>query len=230
MTDKHQARREALKRLIDDQYGGKKADFARKSGIDATYVQRLLADPTKAQSRNIGEEIVDKITALHPTWLTGNGEPVMAIDLGESTPEHLVLIPESTARLSAGNGSINYDTGESDTAKAYDRQWLSQARLNPRYLRRFKVRGDSMENTLYSGDTVLVNELETQIIDGKVYALLVGDDFRVKRLYTMVDGSLILHSDNAHWVPRQETLTPQQVQDYVRIIGRVRDKSGPGGL
>lgn len=75
-----------------------------------------------------------------------------------------------------------------------------------------------------------MNLAETNIINGKVFALRYGEELRIKRVYRKLDGGLILHSDNEHFLPRDEEVPPSVVDASIAIVGRVRDKSGSGGL
>lgn len=144
-----------------------------------------------------------------------------------------IEIAEYNVRFSGGNGStvIDYDLSEESEPATYRLSWIQRMKLNPEKLKRFKVRGDSMEPLLFPGDTVLVNQAENDIkelLDGKVYAIRYGNDLRVKRLFRKLNGSLILRSENPLY--QDEEVTPDLVHQHITIIGRVRDKSGTGGL
>lgn len=180
--------------------------------------------------KGVGPELRKKLTAHYPGWTALAGKPVVGVDGEEGAPSNAVFIKEYEIHLAAGNGTVVYDEVAEGAPKSYDINWLSSQGLTPEFLRRFKVKGGSMERTLFNEDTVLVNLKETTPQNDKVFALLVDGELRVKRLYTKIGGGLIIHSDNPDWVPRQEELTPEQVEASVRIIGRVRDKSGSGGL
>lgn len=228
-------RQTKLQSLIEERFNGKQADFERAIKRSPSQIHQWLSG-----YRMIGDGAARHIELelkLPLGWMDGknsqaiiHAESVMALHEEDKTPAHLVLIKESNVELSAGNGALHYGEIEESTAKAYDMHWLSREGLRPEYLKRFKVRGDSMEPTLFKGDTVLVNLQETTPRNNTVFALMVDGELRIKRLYTKVDGSLILHSDNPGWVPRQEELSPQQVEELIVIVGRVRDKSGSGGL
>lgn len=158
---------------------------------------------------------------------------VIAIHPEDDLPEDIVQIPEYTVRFSGGNGStvIEYELSEEREPATYRRTWMQRLHLNPEKLMRFKVKGDSMEPLLFAGDSVLVNLAEndiTQLVEGKVYAIRYGSELRVKRLYPKLDGSLILRSDNKDYT--DEFVPPDLVHQHITIIGRVRDKSGAGGL
>lgn len=85
-----------------------------------------------------------------------------------------------------------------------------------------------MEPMLYAGDTILVNLDEQNVVDGKMYAVRYGDDLRVKYLSRRVDGGLLLRSVNPSY-PVEE-VSPDLVEQHISVIGRVRDRSGTGGI
>lgn len=159
------------------------------------------------------------------------GQAVRAHDAGEPLSDAYIQIPENAVRFAAGNGrTALFDEVADSVPRTYRRDWFIKEGINPQQARCFKVDGDSMEELLFDGDSVLVNLAETQILNGKVYALRYGDELRIKRVYRKLDGSLILHSDNPAFVPREEEIPAAAVEQHIGIIGRVRDKSGRGGL
>jgi phage repressor protein C with HTH and peptisase S24 domain len=185
--------------------------------------------------------------AISPKWLaTGDGDMIPAITtpnvkftgvavaaLGadDDHADDYIQIRESEVRFAAGNGrTAHYDELAESVPATYRLEWFNKEGINPANARRFKVDGHSMEPFLFDSDTVLVNLGETNVTNGKVYALRYGDELRIKRVYKKLDGGLILHSDNPDHLPRDEELTPAMTQEHITIIGRVRDKSGTGGL
>jgi phage repressor protein C with HTH and peptisase S24 domain len=144
-------------------------------------------------------------------------------------PPYIVAIPETEVTFSAGNGhTVDYEVVEEAALAYYRRDWLIQERLNPVHLKRFRVKGDSMEPLLYDGDRVLVNLAEVDVIDGKVYALRYGTELRIKRVLRHLDGTLILRSDNKFY--GDEIVPPALANEHIQIVGRVRDRSGTAGL
>jgi phage repressor protein C with HTH and peptisase S24 domain len=112
--------------------------------------------------------------------------------------------------------------------RAYTADWIRRNRLKPNKLRIMKGHGRSMEPTIFDGDDLLINLAETEVLDGKVYALWYDGGERVKRLYRMPGGGLRIRSDNDREFP--EIVLGPEYAGHVRIIGRVIDRSGPGGL
>lgn len=153
---------------------------------------------------------------------------VRVFDPDDDVPDDMVLVPESRITFSAGDGHINYEMVEEQEPATYRRAWFQKHGLNPDRVRRFRVSGDSMEPMLFAGDTILVNLDETDVIDGRLYALRYRDQLRVKYLSKRIDDTLILRSLNASY--RDEEVPAELANEHITVIGRVRDRSGTGGL
>ncbi len=78
---------------------------------------------------------------------------------------------------------------------------------------------------LGSGDLVLVDLSKRDIIDGKIYALVVGNDVKIKRLKRKYDGSLVVMSDNPLPEYNDETIPPDAIE-HVYIIGQAVHRGG----
>lgn len=230
--------------------GVSQADLARACGVKPPSVNGWLGGKSKFLR---GENLLKAASKLgvNQQWLaTGEGPmlPVIAeasgtgptarfgtpvASLGDDDPlsEDYIQIKETEVRFAAGNGrQAHFDEVSESVPRTYRRSWFVQEGINPEQARCFKVHGESMEPFLFDGDTVLVNLAERDIINGKVYAIRYGDELRIKRVYRKIDGGLVLHSDNPAFLPRDEDVPPAIVQEHIGIIGRVRDKSGTGGL
>lgn len=159
------------------------------------------------------------------------GQPITVLAEGEDPGEGYIQIKESSIRFAAGNGHVPvFEELTDSVAATYRIDWFQKNHMNPARCIRCKVHGDSMEPFLWDGETVLVNTAETNIINGKVYAMRYGDELRIKRVYRKLDGGLVLHSDNPEFLPRDEDVPAAVAHEHIAIIGRVREKSGAGGL
>ncbi len=67
-SQEQEAMRRALQRLVDARFGGSKAALSRASGIDATYISRLLSKPSDPHHKNFGLAIIEKIRGVDPEW------------------------------------------------------------------------------------------------------------------------------------------------------------------
>jgi phage repressor protein C with HTH and peptisase S24 domain len=180
------------------------------------------------------EEISPRLAAVAKnaaSTVIAAGRPVRVLDDDEDAGEGYVRIPEHEVSFGAGPGRLAHINEIVDSVPAtYRLEWFRQMGISPSSAKRFKVHGDSMEPLLFDGDSVLVNLQETNVLNGKVYALRYGDELRIKRVYRRLDGSLILRSDNPDHLPRDEEIPPEVAAEQISIIGRVRDKAGSGGL
>jgi len=62
----------------------------------------------------------------------------------------------------------------------------------------FRIEGDSMEDTLRSGDLVMINQGDTHVRPDNVYLLHTDDFLMIKRLEPQLGGILLVRSDNRH--------------------------------
>jgi phage repressor protein C with HTH and peptisase S24 domain len=155
-----------------------------------------------------------------------------SVRLEDVMPLDVLQVKEYRVRFSAVNGhQVSYEAIEESEPAAYRISWFHKTGIKPKNARRFKVVGDSMEPFLFANDSVLVDTADTdptRILDGKVYAIRYGNDLRIKRLFRRLDGTLILRSDNPTY--KDEEVPPELADEHITILGRVRDKSGAGGL
>ncbi|MBJ9895252.1 LexA family transcriptional regulator [Burkholderia cenocepacia] len=156
------------------------------------------------------------------------GTPIIPIESGAETPDGYVAIPRYNLKCEAGSGYIQWEIEREVEPSTYSLRYLREMGIKPENARRVKITGDSMEPTLYDADSALLDCGDTAIRDGKVYALRYGDGFRVKRILKKYDGSLVLVSDNKKYP--EETISAEQAAQFITILGRVRDRSGSGGL
>lgn len=128
-------------------------------------------------------------------------------------------IKELRNELGAGGTAVLRDFDEVAGERAYRRDWLEKEGLIVDNLRIVKVKGDSMVPYVFHGNKVLVNTAEKRIIDGEHYAIRVGDEPKIKRLFTQGDGKVRIESYNAptDFVTRD---------DDWEVLGLVVDRGG----
>ncbi|WP_236236587.1 XRE family transcriptional regulator [Pseudomonas faucium] len=122
--------------------------------------------------------------------------------------------------LSAGSGRT-----------VIERSTSSKLRFGKRSLRAHNVQfdqavcvvvsGNSMEPVLPDGSTVGVNIGQTQVIDGKMYAIKHDGQLRVKVLYRIPGGGVRLRSFNQSEHPDESYTAEEMAEKSIEIIGRV---------
>ena len=115
-------------------------------------------------------------------------------------------------RLAAGTGTFA-DQEPVPSEVKFLKSWLRDHRLRAKDLFLADVLGDSMETTIYDGDSALVDESRMSPRSGKIYALRTGDGPLVKR---------VRKRDHRWWADSDnEEYEPQPLDDRARIMGRV---------
>lgn len=221
-----------LQQLLLEKNGGNQSEMARFVKVTPQAVQKWIAGDTEPRGKNL--ERAAEFLGVSPATLkfgpTSQGvSHVTAVHPDDPHDAGMVYVPESRIEFAAGNGrTAQFELIEDEEPATYRLSWFQKYGINPTRVRRFRVSGDSMEPAMYARDTILVNLDETNIIDGKTYAIRYGDELRVKKMYRRIDGTLVLRSVNPAY--KDEEVSPELSNEHITVIGRVRDRSGTGGL
>lgn len=147
-------------------------------------------------------------------------EPVLMKDNSSAvTSDDFVEVYLLLNHLGAGGGAILEDYDMVSGRLAYRRDWLLKRGLSVENLRILPVKGTSMEPYVFDGNKVVVNTADKRIIDGEHYAIRVGDQAKVKRLFKQPDGKIRVESYNAI----TEFIGPG---DDAEVLGHVVDRKG----
>lgn len=128
-----------------------------------------------------------------------------------------VSVGRYDASLSAGPGSLIEAEAEPLGYMLFEAQWIrALTSAAPPHLAIVRVDGDSMVDTLFDGDYVMIDRSQRRFGREGIYALQVGDSAWVKRLSLNLRDRLVrIISDNNRY-PTQEL-----PEDDVVIIGRI---------
>jgi phage repressor protein C with HTH and peptisase S24 domain len=200
-----------IRRIADATGISSQSDLARELGINRSGI-------THARNKNqIPEKWVVKLYrrfGLNPRWIeSGTGNVFM--DEHGSRDDGFTYVPKVTARLSAGTGSFDCDAQVIEHL-AFPAAWLNR-KGSARSMVAMAVFGHSMEPVIKEGDTVLIDQSQTQILAGAIYAVGVEDTILVKRLEKHPD-KLVLCSDNRDFPP---IFLGVDECDKVRILGKI---------
>ena len=139
-----------------------------------------------------------------------------------AVPAGYVKIPSfSNVRASAGEGVINGDVLQADESMVFREDWIRyELGARPQDLWLIRVRGDSMEPTLRSGDVVLVDSRATSPNHDGIYILRMGDSVLVKRLQVMPGRKIRVTSDNPAFSPWIIDPADESNNEF-SVVGRV---------
>lgn len=189
-------------------------EFAEKIGEKPTRLKDVLRGKQRPPLEMI-QSIVENFQ-IDANWLIGKGgnfHPIEEIDKDE-----YAYIPMYDVEVSAGNGAAAYGVAEPANHLAYRKDWLKLRGLFAKDLNCVTARGDSMEPTIHSKDTLLVDTSKNNPRDGQIYVIRSSDVLWVKRIQRQIDGSLSLISDNPTYAPMQLNLDDHP---DIQVIGQV---------
>ena len=207
------------------------ADIQPTIDVPETTAAKRLKEPRKAAAyrsaadfaRVVADDVHEYTYRSHEngtralTAKPGAGPP--EIDQGiDYAGEEYAAIGMYDVRVSAGPGAITHD--EQPIAWHLFRIEMLRTVTNadPSRLALLRVDGDSMWDTLHSGDHVLVDRSVTRIGRDGLYVIRAGlsDELQVKRVQVQPDARITIRSDN----PAYENYVDVD-PDEVTVLGRV---------
>ena len=199
--------------------GGGPAAVSKLSGIPKGTIEKYAAEtatPSVVRAAKIARALgikLDDLAALraHADWGAGRN----LTDLDQSGMIRLPVYRE--VRASAGPGAVPV-AELADGIISFDRRFLREQGAVPEKCSVIWAHGDSMMPTIPDGSALIVDRSQTEVKNGSIMVIGVGDDLLVKRVRRRLDGLIDLISDNSAYAP--ETLGPDALQQ-LRVVGRV---------
>lgn len=118
----------------------------------------------------------------------------------------------------AGGGSSLVTSSAPRGMYAFRKDFLRTVGIQAENAVMMDVIGPSMEPLIMDGDTILVNEKDTELRDGSIFAVGYEDELLVKRLHK-IPGGWALHSENPSY--KDVEIKGEEVAS-LRVYGRVR--------
>ena len=215
-----------VQRLMQALEADTAVELARALGLPVADVEQALA---KGQVPDEWVRICAAETGCNADWLFFGRGP-MRLPLVESgaMPACLMLedvdddvdmitVPLVVARLSAGSGSLEVSS-EQEGGYAFRSDFLHR-KGNPRRMVLMRVSGDSMVPEIQDNDLVLLDQGQTEIVSGRLYAIGFEDAIYIKRI-DLLPGQIVLHSTNPAYPPVTLDLSGDCAEQF-RVIGRV---------
>lgn len=188
----------------------------------------------KAQTITAGYSVLAaEYLGVSSRWLaTGEGEMLESIPAwSQEAEQYYIPIPEYRITFAGGDGvdggCIGYEELNESTVAYYPPDFFYSLMVKPKYCKRFRVKGDSMEPVICDGDTILVDCSPQEVIDGRVYAFVIRGQLKVKQLYSLIGGGYLIHSFNPTFP--DEELKDDDL-DTFHLVGRVRERQGRSSL
>jgi phage repressor protein C with HTH and peptisase S24 domain len=128
-------------------------------------------------------------------------------------PINYEYVPKMQGSLAAGeHGLVSDEIVEG--LFAFQQEWLNHVAPHKDWRALVDVKGDSMTPTLIDGDMVLINAIQRDFEDGKIYAVATAEGTLIKEVHQLKNGKIQLKSHGKGY--KAQTYNP----DDVRIIGK----------
>ena len=200
-----------IKRVFDATGIGSQNELAEALGINRSAITQARKKGTVPDKWILG---LYRKFGLNPDWME-NGIGSIFLKGARDDKEGFTYVPKVQARLCAGGGSFEVDSGI-DGYYSFRQAWLA-GKGNTDKMVLLDVFGNSMEPELKDGDTVLIDQSRTDIIAGAIYAVGIDDTIMVKRVEKHPN-RLVLLSDNTRYAAI--CLEKEEIGS-VRVIGKV---------
>ncbi|MEL0621495.1 S24 family peptidase [Marinomonas arenicola] len=160
-----------------------------------------------------------RATGYSMDWiLTGQGIPQTDKIQVIQEADDYCHISQYSIEASAGQGAL-VEAENIDQHLAFKESWLRKSGINPANLIAIYARGDSMEPTIYSGDSLVIDKTKNTVTsDGGVYVINYDGELFVKRVQKQLNGLVAITSDNKNYQPMT---IPLEGLAKLKIIGRV---------
>lgn len=150
--------------------------------------------------------------------LTGEGDPKEQSIQLPPKEDDFIHIPHFSIEASAGSGAL-IESEHVDQHLAFNADWLNKVGINKMDLMAIYARGDSMEPTIVSGDSLVIDNSVNHISsDGGIYVINYDNELYVKRVQKMLDGQVSVTSDNSNY---RDITIPKSELVNLKVIGRV---------
>lgn len=186
--------------------------FAQKCGLSESGLRKYLSGETFPPLDKL--ILIAEAANRSFSWLC-SGE--VEQPLARKDESEFALIPGYSVQVSAGHGAINQDELKPSRYLAFRRKWLKFRGFNEGDLALVWAKGDSMEPTIHSNDTLVVHTGRIKPQDGHIYIFRDEDQLFVKR-YQSIIGAWRLISDNSIYTPLD---IPKSEQHNFQVVGQV---------
>ena len=163
---------------------------------------------------------ISKKYSINTQWLL-TGEGSMFLD---DQPKTEIITQEQNNTYTIKQLSITAQAGKAgeffeldETNNFHLDKSLFKIAPNLGHLRAVKVTGDSMQPTLFEGDTLIV-DISTKDYQNGIYVLNFNNMLIVKRLQFYLNGEIDIISDNPKY--NIERYNPHESQEQIKIIGK----------
>lgn len=129
--------------------------------------------------------------------------------------EDFYFLPLVETKLSAGAGSFVLSEAV-EIYYAFHKNFINRIATSYKNVIIACATGNSMERTIYNGDSVMIDTGRRSIEDGKIFAVRFGETIAIKRLSLLPNDKVLVISDN-----RDEYAPYEASIEDIHVIGKM---------
>lgn len=136
----------------------------------------------------------------------------------EIDPSTKIWLPLMDISFSCGDGEdITCHFEETKKKLAFEPDFLSSRGVKEKDVRLLYARGDSMEMYIFDGDVFAIDISDTEVRDGKIYAVYFEGEALLKQIFKEAGGTLVLHSLNPYY---RDKIVNESNGASFKVLGR----------
>lgn len=214
--------------------GNRLKDFRISQNLSQAQLAKILKISAKAYwnyengERDIPSDILTNLVRLYRinlNWIFGESENMFfdkdnIYDIGTKIQNESFYNIPVRGEVSASCGYGIEVIEETQTATfAMSSKFIRDIGINPKYSELIFARGDSMEPTIFGGDSLLIDLSRKSIYEGSIFCIRLNGQIYSKRLQQLSNSVLNIISDNPKYENRKIDLKDESI-DF-EIIGEV---------
>lgn len=206
--------------------GYSQEEFAEVLGMASRAYWNYENDKREIPASNLTN--IARTYRLNLNWLFGDATDMIltdeniykiASDVKQNYNDCYALPVRGNIEASMGYGITVYD--ETQTATYIISKTLAKdLDISPTNSEVIFAKGDSMEPTIFGGDSLIIDLSKKNIIDGVIYCIRLDGQLLIKRLQRLSRDTVGIVSDNQKYKPREVSLNTN-IDDF-SIIGEVK--------
>lgn len=177
-----------LENIINEQFDNNWAKFARAIEKTPPYLQAIKTGLRPFSEKN-ARYMEEKLNLPNGYFDRNHDE--------QSSEEGIISVPRYSFKLSAGEGCDIF----SEEIAGYEylnREYVESKKWDTSKMCVIPVDGDSMLNTLISGEKILINTRQKELIDNRIFAIAKDGKAWIKRvIFNPIDMVYMITSDNS---------------------------------
>lgn len=167
-----------------------------------------------SNASNPSEPVAVRIPQHDTIYIDENGL-VTIPSLESPNLDDFYFLPLVETKLSAGGGAFALSEAV-EAYYAYRKPFINRIATCHKSVILACATGNSMENTLYDGDIVMIDTGRRTIEDGRIFAIRLGEVIAIKRLSLLPNNKVMVISDN-----REEYAPYEASIEDIHVIGKM---------